>query len=112
MQTGTRYFQEKLQTIAEVREIVLHELHSLQDFCTISQANGAFYFMLKVNTQLSAMELVEQLIREHGVAAIPGTTFGMEDGCYLRIAYGAMLHEAAKEGIGRLVRGLQAICKF
>ena len=40
---------------------------------------------------------------------IPGTTFGMEDGCYLRVAYGALQEETAKEGIGRLVQGLQKI---
>ena len=55
------------------------------------------------------MELVERLIREYQVAVIPGTTFGMEDGCYLRVAYGALQQETAAEGIGRLVRGLRAI---
>jgi aspartate/methionine/tyrosine aminotransferase len=40
---------------------------------------------------------------------MPGTTFGMDDGCYLRVAYGALQKETAAEGIERLVRGLQAI---
>ena len=109
LQAGANYCLQKLQAIAEVRQMVLHELGNLGDFCTIPPADGAFYFLLKIHTQLSAMELVERLIREYRVALIPGTTFGMENGCYLRLAYGAMLHETAKEGIGRLVRGLQAI---
>lgn len=109
LQAGANYCLQKLQTIAEVRQMVLHELGNLGDFCTIPPADGAFYFLLKIHTQLSAIELVERLIREYRVALIPGTTFGMENGCYLRLAYGAMLHETAKEGIGRLVRGLQAI---
>ena len=52
----------------------------------------------------------ERLIREHQVAVIPGTAFGMTDGCYLRVAYGALQKETVAEGIGRLVLGLRAIC--
>lgn len=55
------------------------------------------------------MELVERLIREHGVAVMPGNAFGMESGCYLRVAYGALRKETAAEAVGRLVRGLRAI---
>jgi aspartate/methionine/tyrosine aminotransferase len=49
------------------------------------------------------------LIRQHGVAVIPGTAFGMVEGCYLRVAYGALRKQTAAEGIGRLARGLKAI---
>ena len=35
--------------------------------------------------------------------------FGMHDGCYLRVAYGALQKETVAEGIGRLVCGLKAI---
>ena len=55
------------------------------------------------------MELVEKLIREAGVAVMPGTTFGVDDRCALRVSYGALQPETAIEGIGRLVRGLRAI---
>lgn len=109
LQAGVGYCRDKMRIIAEVRQLVLHELSCLGDFCTIPPANGAFYFLPKVNTSLHALELVERLIREYGVAVIPGTTFGMNDGCYLRVAYGALLPETAAEGIGRLVRGLQSI---
>jgi len=36
-------------------------------------------------------------------------TFGMEDKCYLRVAYGALQKKTAAEGIGRLVKGLKSI---
>ena len=36
-----------------------------------------------------SVDLVERLIREHRIAVIPGTAFGMDDGCYLHIGYGA-----------------------
>ena len=58
------------------------------------------------------MQIVERLISEHRVAVLPGTTFGLEKGCYLRVAYGALQTETAAEGIGRLVQGLQQIVDF
>ena len=55
------------------------------------------------------MIVAERLIREHKVAVIPGTAFGMTDGCYFRVAYGALQKDTVAEGIGRLVKGLRAI---
>ncbi|MBW4693279.1 MAG: pyridoxal phosphate-dependent aminotransferase [Lyngbya sp. HA4199-MV5] len=109
LQVGVRYCQEKLGAIATVRQQLLEALATLGDRCTVPPSNGAFYVLLNVHTQLDALPLVERLIQEHGVAAIPGTTFGLESGCYLRVAYGALQPETAIEGIGRLVKGLKTI---
>ena len=35
---------------------------------------GAFYVLLRVGAALSPLGLVERLVREHRVAAIPGST--------------------------------------
>ncbi|BAY25798.1 aminotransferase class I and II [Calothrix sp. NIES-2100] len=109
LQATDEYFQVHIGAIAQVRQLVLESLNRLQGLCTITRADGAFYFFLKVHTQMNAFELVKRLIQEHQVAVIPGTTFGMEDGCYLRVAYGALQQQTAKEGIERLVQGLQTI---
>jgi aspartate/methionine/tyrosine aminotransferase len=109
LQATDEYLTKNIGAIAEVRELVLESLNRLQGLCTITRADGAFYFFLKVHTQMNTFELVKRLIQEHQVAVIPGTTFGMEDGCYLRVAYGALQKETAKEGIERLVKGLQTI---
>ena len=53
--------------------------------------------------------LVERLIREHGVAVIPGSTFDLNGGCYLRVSYGALDGDTVAEGVGRLVNGLREI---
>ncbi|MER3587876.1 MAG: aspartate aminotransferase, partial [Mastigocladus sp. ERB_26_1] len=108
LQAKPEYLQNNIVAIAQVRELVIDSLQSLEGLCKIA-ADGAFYFFLKVNTELEAFELVKRLIEEHQVAVIPGTTFGMHQGCYLRVAYGALQKETAKEGIERLVRGLQKI---
>ena len=70
---------------------------------------AAFYFFLKLDTQMKPLALVERLIKEYGVAAIPGDAFGMENGCYLRVAYGALRPETVAEGVGRLARGMREI---
>ncbi|NRB07466.1 MAG: pyridoxal phosphate-dependent aminotransferase [Richelia sp.] len=109
LQTKPDYLQNNIGNIAQVREMVIDILKPLEELCTIAPAEGAFYFFLKVHTSMDAFELVKKLICEHKVAMIPGTTFGMEDGCYLRVAYGALQKDTAQQGMERLVRGLQTI---
>ncbi len=55
------------------------------------------------------MEITCRLIRDHKVAVIPGHTFGMTGGCYLRVAFGALEKNLATEGISRLTNGLRSI---
>ncbi|MEO0687028.1 MAG: pyridoxal phosphate-dependent aminotransferase, partial [Cyanobacteria bacterium J06649_11] len=106
LQAKPEYLKDNIQKIAEVRELVIESLKRLEGICKIAPADGAFYFFLKVNTQMDAFELVKQLINQYHVAVLPGTTFGMNQGCYLRVAYGALQKETAKEGIERLVNGI------
>jgi aspartate/methionine/tyrosine aminotransferase len=109
LQTKEDYLRDNIKTIVQTRQIVIDALNQLQGSCTITPANGAFYFFLKADTQINDFELVKRLIQEHQVAVIPGRTFGMEDGCYLRLADGALQQDTAKAGIERLVKGLQMI---
>jgi len=106
---GSSYCRDKLRAIAQIRSLVSDELKELSRFCTIAPAAGAFYFFLKVHTHLDSMTITERLIKEHGVAVMPGSTFGMDQGCYLRIAYAALSKETVKEGIGRFVNGIKKI---
>jgi aspartate/methionine/tyrosine aminotransferase len=109
LSVGRGYCTEKLGAIAAVRQSVLTSLQLLQDFCSVPKAEGAFYVLMKLKTDLSAMTLTERLIKEHGVAVIPGTAFGMEQGCYLRVAYAALEMQTVREGCDRLVAGLSSI---
>jgi aspartate/methionine/tyrosine aminotransferase len=109
MRAGADYCRQKLRMTTEVREIFLGELGGIRDLVTVPRADGAFYFLLRVHSDFDPMKLVKRLIEEHKVAVIPGVTFGMENRCYLRIAYGALEKETAAEGIGRFVSGLKKI---
>ncbi|WP_414618873.1 pyridoxal phosphate-dependent aminotransferase [Calothrix sp. CCY 0018] len=109
LQAQPEYLKDNIGAISEVRELVVESFKRLEGICTIAPADGAFYFFLKVHTQMDAFELVKQLIGKYHVAVLPGTTFGMNQGCYLRVAYGALQKETAKEGIERLVNGLHQL---
>jgi aspartate/methionine/tyrosine aminotransferase len=108
LEAGRDYCQAHLDQIALVHQQVLQSLESVQDICSVPHADGAFYLFLKLKTELKAMTLVERLIQDYGVAAIPGDTFGVK-GCYLRVAYGALAADQIAEGMGRLVHGLRSI---
>jgi aspartate/methionine/tyrosine aminotransferase len=112
MKAGRSYCRQKLQLTAEIRKICLNELAGIADLVTVPPANGAFYFLLQVHKDLNPMNLVGQLIERHKVAVIPGMTFGVEDKCLLRIAYGALQKDTAVEGIARLIEGLKQIMRL
>jgi aspartate/methionine/tyrosine aminotransferase len=109
MRAGAAYWRAQVERLADVLELVLNELEQLRDRAIVPRSDGAFYFFLKLDTEMKPLALVERLVKEHGVAAIPGNAFGMENGCYLRVAYGALQKETVAEGVGRLARGIKAI---
>jgi aspartate/methionine/tyrosine aminotransferase len=109
LDVGRAYCEPYVRELADVREIVVSRLASLAPLAHVPAADGAFYCLLKVETSLDPVVVAERLVREHRVAVIPGSAFGMTGGCYLRVAYGALQKATVAEGIGRLVAGLRAV---
>jgi aspartate/methionine/tyrosine aminotransferase len=109
LDVGRAYCEPHVRELAAIRDIVFLELSALAPLATVPAADGAFYCLLKVNTTLDPMTIAERLIREHKVAVIPGPAFGMKNGCYFRVAYGALQKATVAEGIGRLVTGLRRL---
>ena len=107
---GRDYCAPHVNELASIREIVLSKVSALAPLAKVPAADGAFYCLMKVETSIDPLIVAERLIREHKVAVIPGTAFGMTDGCYFRVAYGALQKDTVAEGIGRLVSGIRAIC--
>jgi len=110
LDVGRPYCDPHVRELATIRQIVLDALGTLGPVCDVPPAEGAMYCFPRIATDLDAMTLTERLIREHKVAVTPGSAFGMTDGCYFRVAFGALQRETVAEGIGRLVAGLRAIC--
>ena len=109
LEAGRDWCQERISGFREVRDLVLTELSSLGERCRVPQPDGAFYALAQFETARADMDLVEQLIRDFGIAVLPGSAFGVAHGCSLRLAYGALEKETVAEGMGRLVRGLQKL---
>jgi|TARA_Y100000741_G_scaffold362921_1_gene349986 aspartate/methionine/tyrosine aminotransferase len=109
LEIGVNYAKKYLNNIEYVRDKIYSELREINDICTAPLTMGAFYFLVKLNTNLSGLEISEKLISKYKIAVIPGETFGMNDGCYLRIGYGSLNNEMADIGTKRLIKGLKEI---
>jgi aspartate/methionine/tyrosine aminotransferase len=111
LSAGRVWCREKIQPFAAVRDLVLRELARLGDRIKVPTPGGAFYALMRVDTNRRDMDLVEALIKDYAVAVMPGSTFAAGEGCYLRIAYGALDTCTVAEGMGRLVKGLHTLCQ-
>lgn len=108
LKTGTVYCKEKLPALAEIRRQALQQLQAISELCEVQATKGAFYLLLKIQTQLSDLELAERLIKEFKVATIPGCAFGIQRGCYLRISFGMLSRKDSFDAINRLIAGLKS----
>lgn len=106
---GRGYCDRRLAALTETRGLILAELGQLGNLCTLPTAAGAFYIFLRLHTDLDALTLVRRLIAEFGVAVVPGNPFGCNNGCYVRISYGALEGTTALKGVRRLSHGLHSM---
>jgi aspartate/methionine/tyrosine aminotransferase len=106
---GRAYAAGQLEALDRRRRAVFAALSAPGIPCEVPPAAGAFYFFLRVPTRLDPLTCCERLIREFGVAAIPGSAFGDQAGCSLRISYGALDQSLVEEGVRRLVAGLRVL---
>ena len=111
LEAGRGYCDEKIRLIARNRMFVLGELKKLDCLSGNIRADGAFYVFTRLQTGQTDMDIVKRLIREFQIAVMPGSAFGMDVGCYLRIAYGALDEATLEEGLRRLVNGLNLILR-
>jgi aspartate/methionine/tyrosine aminotransferase len=106
LEAGAAYCSAKLEETIRVRKLVIEALAQLGDAIVVPEARGAFYLLIRPRTKLAPMEIVERLVSQHRVAVVPGTAFGVEDRCALRVSYGSLTTETAREGVERLIEGL------
>ena len=109
LEQGIAWCKERIAGFRPVRDQVLEQMTKLGDRCQIPTPEGAFYALLKLDTDKQDLEIVESLIREFGIAVMPGCTFGVTSECSIRIAFGALDAATVAEGISRLTRGLSKL---
>ncbi len=111
LEAGPQYCLSRMVEMAEAREVVVSELSAAGDVCSVPAADGAFYVLPNIRARIDSMQLVERLVREHRVAVMPGSTFGVTDRCALRVSYGPLDPKTAREAVRRLIGGLRKIVK-
>jgi aspartate/methionine/tyrosine aminotransferase len=109
LQAGSQYCRERIAGFTQVRDAVRQQLAALEPFCHLANTAGALYFLLTLDTKLDDMTVVTRLVKEFGVAVLPGSTFGISAPCTLRLSFGGLEAQSVAVGISRLVRGLRAI---
>ena len=109
IRVGRPYAARHLPALDAMRHAIFDALRDPAVPCEAPAVEGAFYYLVRVSSPLDSMTFVERLIREHRVAAIPGSAFGAAGGCSIRISYGALGAEAVTEGVSRLVEGLKTL---
>ena len=106
---GRAHAAAHLERLDQTRHLIYDTLNAADVPCEAPPADGAFYYLVRAHSTVDSMTLTERLIREHRVAAIPGSAFADTAPCSIRISYGALDAESVAEGIGRLVSGLRAL---
>ena len=109
LRVGRAYPRAHLEHLDGMRRAIFDALSDPRVPCDVAAVEGAFYYLLRVHSTLDSMTLVERLIRDHRVAAIPGSAFADPSPCSIRISYGALEPDAITEGMERLVGGLRAL---
>lgn len=106
---GAAYCRERVGALKPVREHMYERLAEVSDLCDAPRTAGAFYCLLRLHVRADALRVAERLVREHRVAVIPGTAFGLAESCHLRVSFGALDAATVEEGVDRLAHGLRAI---
>jgi len=116
LNAGPTWLQPRLQGLRQRRQRLLGILADAGaqglPATLMRQPDGAFYALLQVRTRLAGLELVERLIREHGVAALPGESFGLPatgERAVLRLSYGLLPADQLEQALERLCAGVTAL---
>lgn len=109
LEAGQAFVQSKSEHMSRKRAMVLDGLGDIACLKSAPVSEGAFYVMLDLDSPVEDLALVQSLITEHGVATLPGSTFGLHEGCHIRLSFGALSDDDIQTGLKRLSKGLNAI---
>jgi len=113
---GPDWIATRVASLKERRRLVLEAVASARSqglpITLPVVPDGAFYALLSCDTPLAGEALVERLVLDHGVAALPGEAFGIGGGegpSLLRLSYGMLEPPLLAEALDRLLIGLRQL---
>jgi aspartate/methionine/tyrosine aminotransferase len=111
LETGGDWCRQRIATLLPRRQQVLQALQRTDAPWQLAcPPDGAFYALLQLQSSLSSDQAMERLIRNHQVALVSGSSFGLE-GCWLRLSYGMLDEADLAEALRRLVAGLEHLAQ-
>jgi aspartate/methionine/tyrosine aminotransferase len=112
LSAGSTYCKKQLVKLNSVRNQVMSHLETLSNsgHCRMTATEGAFYLLLKLSANTNDVEIVKALIDDFKIATIPGSAFGLHEGCYLRLSYGMLDQPLIDIALERLINGIQTLC--
>ena len=108
LETGSSYCKSRLHQLAKIRAQITARLQFLSRV-QVTETEGAFYMLLKLDTKKNDLQLVKSLISEFKIAVIPGCAFGLHNACYLRVSYGMLDEDNTHIATQRLIDGLEVL---
>lgn len=106
LSANSDFIPDKRKAMLIKRKMVLNNLSDLNCLKDKPTSEGAFYTLIHIDSKQDDMQLAKNLIEKNKVATIPGSAFGIESGCYLRLSYGALENDMIEAGLNRLIKGL------
>ena len=116
LEAGPDWCRPRVVELGERRRQLLQTLAAAQHnglpVRLLAEPQGAFYALVAVATPLGGDAVIERLILRHGVAVLPGESFGMAERggeLALRLSYGMVGGADLQEAMNRLLNGLGAM---
>jgi aspartate/methionine/tyrosine aminotransferase len=116
LEAGPAWCRPAIASLGRRREQLLAAVATARDggqaVELLGPPDGAFYGLLRFPCRLDGQLLMQRLVLEHGVAALPGESFGLPvaDGQgVLRLSYGMLDAADLEEALRRLFSGLASL---
>ncbi|MFM9110959.1 MAG: aminotransferase class I/II-fold pyridoxal phosphate-dependent enzyme [Prochlorococcaceae cyanobacterium] len=110
---GPAWCRPRIAALAERRQLLLSAVAARRaaglELELLAEPDGAFYALLAFPCPLGGTALMERLVRDHGVAAISGESFGVAlppGHGSLRLSYGMLPPPLLAEALERLFQAL------
>ena len=104
MKAGKEWVRERIESLETGRKAVLDALSSLDQ---VMGGSGAMYVMGKLPEGIDDLELARSLVKDFGVAVIPGSFCGFPG--WIRVCYANLPPEKCLQAADRLADGIRTL---